>query len=153
MNIKNYLLRLWNFWPPFFFSGIRIDHRAKDYRYLRVRLKLRFWNANFVGTQYGGLIFSLTDPFYMIMLMKNLGDSYVIWDKSATIKFLHPGRTDLIAEFTLSEEDLKQIREEVEANGRCEWNRLVEVKNIHGEVVAEAHKVVSIKKKVPQQNA
>lgn len=148
MTIKDRLLGWWNFWPPFFFSGIKVEKTAKDFRHIVVRLKLRFWNANFVGTQYGGLIFSMTDPFYMIMLIKNLGKHYVVWDKSAHIKYLRPGKTDLIAEFKLSEEDLQQIRDAVEEHGKYEWSRSVEVKDLHGETIAEVHKVVSIKKKV-----
>lgn len=153
MNIKDKLLRFWNFWPPFFFSGIRIEKTAKDFRHIVVRLKLRFWNANFVGTQYGGLIFSMTDPFYMIMLIKNLGESYVVWDKAAQIKFLRPGKTDLLAEYRLSEEDVNQIKDTVREHGKCEWTRTVEVKDIHGVIVAEVHKVVSIKMKNPDPPA
>jgi hypothetical protein len=145
MRIKDRLLRFWNFWPPFLFSGIKVEKTTKDYRHIVVRLKLRFWNANFVGTQYGGLIFSMTDPFYMIMLIKNLGKSYVVWDKSAHIKYLRPGKTDLIAEFRLSEDELRQIRQHVQEHGKLEWTRTVEVKDLHGEIVAEVHKVISIK--------
>ena len=120
---------------------------TKDFRHIIARLKLRFWNANFVGTQYGGLIFSMTDPFYMIMLIQNLGEEYVVWDKSAHIKYIKPGRTDLTADFHLTEEDLKLIREHIQENGRMEWKRKVEIKDLQGDIVAEVEKVISIKKK------
>jgi acyl-coenzyme A thioesterase PaaI-like protein len=153
MSIRDHFLRFWNFWPPFFFSGIKVIKMAKDFRHIVVRLKLRFWNANFVGTQYGGLIFSMTDPFYMIMLMKNLGASYVVWDKSAHIKYLRPGKTDLLAEFQLSEDDVKKIQQEFQEQDRLEWTRTIEVKDIHGAVVAEVRKIISIKKKKPLEEA
>lgn len=151
MNIKDRLLRFWNFWPPFLFSGIKVEQTSHDFRHIVVRLKLRFWNANFVGTQYGGLIFSMTDPFYMIMLIKNLGESYVVWDKSAHIKYLRPGKTDLIAEFLITEEDLTHIREAVQEHGKFDWTCTVEVKDLNGEIVAEVHKAISIKRKDPSR--
>lgn len=63
MNIKKHYPRIWNWWPPFLFTGIVIEKFSPDFRYVRIRLKLRFWNANYVGTQYGGSLFSMTDPF------------------------------------------------------------------------------------------
>jgi 5-bromo-4-chloroindolyl phosphate hydrolysis protein len=147
MSLKEQLLRFWNFWPPFFFTGIKIEKRSKDYRYIRSRLKLRFWNANFVGTQYGGLIFSMTDPFYMIMLIKNLGHEYTIWDKAASINYLKPGRTDLFAEFILTEDDIQSIRTSLEEQKKMDWLRRIEVKDLQGEVVAKVEKIISISKK------
>lgn len=148
MDIRSYLFYIWNFWPPFFFSGIRILKKTKDFRHFYVKLKLRFWNANYVGTQYGGSIFSMADPFYMIMLLKNLGKEYIVWDKSSTIHYLKPGKTDLFADFTLSDEDIESIRKTVkEQNGKMEWKRKVEIKDQNGVIVAEVDKTLSIKLK------
>lgn len=147
MNFKNYLLKFWNLWPPFFFTGIKIERRSKDYRFIKARLKLRFWNANFMGTQYGGLIFSMTDPFYMIMLIKNLGPEFEIWDKAASIRYLKPGRTDLFVEFILSDKDLQIIHEMIEEQPKIDWIRKIEVKNKAGEIVAEVMKTIHIRKK------
>lgn len=146
MNLRPYLLSLFiNFWPPFLFTGIKIVKRTKDYRHLIVKLKLRFWTANYVGTQYGGSMFSMTDPFYMLMLIKNLGHEYVVWDKAAKISYLKPGKTDLTAEFILTEEDLADIRKTVKEQGRMIWIRKVEIKDKNQEIVAEVEKVISIK--------
>lgn len=147
MNLKLKLLRLMNFWPPFFFTGIKIEKISKDYRHIQVKLKLRFWNANILGTQYGGSIYSMADPFYMAMLMKNLGPKYSIWDKSACIRFLKPGRFDLYAEFILSEEDIDAIHKNLEDNQKLEWTRKIDIKDKEGTLIAEVDKVISIKKK------
>jgi acyl-coenzyme A thioesterase PaaI-like protein len=137
-----------NYWPPFFFAGIRVTRITQDIRHIQVKLKLRFWNANYVGTQYGGSIFSMTDPFYMLMLINNLGSEYSVWDKSATIRYLKPGRTDLTAEFLLTEEDLDSIRKNVHENGKMYWIRKIEVKDLNGELIADVDKTLSIKKKL-----
>lgn len=147
MNLRKYALRFWNFWPPLLGCGIKIVHRSQDYREMTVKLKLRFYNANYVGTQFGGAIFTMTDPFYMVMLLKNLGNEYIVWDKAATIRFLRPGRTDLTTHFILSEDDINAIRQTVATHGRMDWTRRIEIFDANNEVVAEVDKVVSIKKK------
>lgn len=148
MKLRQSLLRFWNLWPPFFFSGIKVVKKSNDYRQMTARLKLRFWNANYVGTQYGGLLFSLADPFYMVMLLKNLGPQYTVWDKASTIRYLKPGKTDVFAEFYLTEEDLETIRKTVQEQGKMDWNRLVEIKDKNGEVVADVNKIIQIKQKI-----
>jgi acyl-coenzyme A thioesterase PaaI-like protein len=147
MNLRPYVLKLMNFWPPFLFSGIKIIKQSKNYRHFIVKLKLRFWTANYVGTQYGGSMFSMVDPFYMLMLMKNLGNDYVIWDKAASIRYLKPGKTDVTAEFILTDEDLKNIHDTVKEHGRMIWNRTIEIKDKNQEIIAEVEKVLSIKKR------
>lgn len=147
MHLKRYLLRLWNLWPPFLFCGIKIIKRTQDDRHIVVKLKLRFWNSNYLGTQYGGAMFSMVDPFYMVMLINNLGSKYTVWDKSANIQYLRPGRTDLITEFRLTEEDLASIRKTVDEHGKMNWVRTVEIKDKEGLIVAEVEKVISIKRK------
>ena len=39
----------------------------------------------------------MTDPFYMLMLIENLGRDYIVWDKSATIRFRKPGTGTMTA--------------------------------------------------------
>ena len=82
---KSHALRRWiNFWPPFLGAGIRIQYIAPDMKSVDVEMKLHFWNANYVGTHFGGSLFAMTDPFYMLMLIANLGSDYIVWDKAAT---------------------------------------------------------------------
>lgn len=133
-----------NLWPPFLFAGISLK-ASPDFRHIQVKLKLRFWNANYVGTQYGGSLFSMTDPFYMVMLIENLGSKYTVWDKSARIHYLRPGKTDVTADFLLTEHDLKQIKTELEKESRIEWKRTIEIKDANGEIVAKVDKLISIK--------
>src|SRR5207248_567645 len=91
--MKRVLLYLWNFWPPFWGAGIKIDVISPDYKYVRTRLKRRPWTKNIVSTQFGGSIYAMTDPIYMVMLLMLLGRDYIVWDKAANIRFRKPGRT------------------------------------------------------------
>lgn len=147
MDLRQILVNYVNLWPPFLFGGIKIIHRSADYRHMIVKLKLRFWNANVVGTQFGGLLFAMTDPFYMLMLIKNLGDEYIIWDKSALIEYLKPGRTDVTAEFILTNDDLEQVKQTVENEGKMLWTKIVEIKDREQNVIAKVTKVIHIRRK------
>jgi len=145
--------RKWiNWWPPLFGAGIRVTRFDEDWRAVDVELPLRWWNRNYVGTHYGGSLYSMADPFYMVMLIENLGKGYIVWDKSATIRFRRPGRGRVRAEFRLSEETVQEIRAAVEREGKIEREFAVNVTDEGGEVVAEVTKLLHIRKKTePRQ--
>ena len=145
---KSRALRRWiNFWPPFLGMGIRIKHIAPDMKAVDVEMKLRFWNANYVGTQFGGSLFAMTDPFYMLMLMANLGREYVVWDKAATIRYRKPGKGTVRAEFRLSDSQVEDVREQLKTLPKYEPVFKVEVKDETGVVIAEVEKVIHVRKK------
>jgi acyl-coenzyme A thioesterase PaaI-like protein len=112
-----------------------------------VEMRLTRWNRNYKGVHFGGSLFTMTDPFYMLMLATNLGPEYVVWDKAASIRYRRPGVGRVRAEFRLSEERLTEIRAAVEAEGRYDARFVVEVKDDGGEVVAEVERVVYCAKK------
>ncbi len=148
MSTKLQRLMLWaiNIWPPFLGAGIRVtwspDHKSVD-----VEMKLRFWNRNYVGTHYGGSLYSMTDPFYMLMLIDNLGSDYIVWDKAAAIRFRKPGKGRVKAEFRLSDEQLDDIRTKLLTEEKYEPAFLVQVKDETGDVVAEVQKVLHIRRR------
>jgi Domain of unknown function (DUF4442) len=145
-------LRRWiNLWPPFLGAGVRITYVAADMKSVDVEMKLRFWNANYVGTHFGGSLFAMTDPFYMLMLMANLGRDYIVWDKAATIRYRKPGRGAVRAEFRLSEAQIDDIREKLKTLPKYEPVFLVEVKDEAGVVIAEVEKVLHVRKKPAAQ--
>ena len=77
-----------NLWPPNLAAGIRVLRIDPDYRHVVVRLKRYFFNRNYVGTHFGGSLFAMTDPWWMIMMLRNLGSDYIVWDKAAAIDFI-----------------------------------------------------------------
>jgi len=105
----NHLRRWINLWPPFLGAGIRITRIASDMKSIDVEMKLRFWNANYVGTHFGGSLFAMTDAFYMLMLMHHLGSDYIVWDKAATIRYKRPGRGPVRVEFRLTEAQVEMV--------------------------------------------
>lgn len=148
MNFRQKLLfRIMNYWPPFWGAGIHIDHISKDFLEVDVSLKLKFWNKNYVGTQYGGSLYSMTDPFYMLMLINLLGRGYIVWDKSATIRFKRPGVGKVYAQFRLTSGQLDAFKVELMTKNKIEPVLTVYIKDDRGEVIAVVDKVLYIKKK------
>lgn len=141
------LRRLLGLYPPYLGAGVRVTHIADDFRRVEVEMPLRFYNRNYVGTHFGGSLYSMCDPFYMLMLINILGPEYIVWDKAATIRFRKPGKGVMKAAFELTEEKIAEIRAAAEVHPKVEPQFQVLVKDTEGTVVAEVDKLLYIKKK------
>ena len=141
------MLRYINWWPPLLGAGIRVRRTDAEFRAVDVEMRLTRWNTNYVGVHFGGSLFAMTDPFYMVMLGMNLGKEYVVWDKAASIRYKKPGRGTVRAEFRLTDDRLAEIRAAVEAEGRYDARFVVEIKDDDGGVVAEVERVIYCAKK------
>lgn len=138
-----------NLFPAYFGTGARVTYLADDFREVRVRLPLSWRTRNVVGTIFGGSMYSAVDPFYMIMLMRNLGDRYEVWDKAARIRFRRPGRETLHARFVLEEEELDEIRRILTPGEAVDRSYGVELRSADGVVHAEVEKVVHVRQRAP----
>src|SRR5690606_11930498 len=101
---------------PYVGAGVRVRELSEDFRHLRVEMKLHWYNTNYVGTHFGGSLYSMIDPFWMLLLMNNLGRDYIVWDKAAHIDFIKPGTGTVSATFTLTDDMLEEVRSAT-ANG------------------------------------
>jgi hypothetical protein len=147
MASKRHMRMRLNIYPPFLGAGIRIKRLAPGWKEIDVEMKLRWWNANYVGTHYGGSLYSMTDPFFMVMLIENLGKDYIVWDKSASIRFKKPGRGTVFAKFRLSDQQIQEIKQALSTEKKIERVFTVEVKDESGTVIAEVEKLLHIRKK------
>lgn len=136
-----------NFWPPYLGAGVRVKKIASDFSSVEVEMKLRWWNKNYVGTQFGGSMYSMCDPFFMLILMQNLGSGYIVWDKAATIRFKKPARGRITAKFEIAKEEIESIRQRANTEYKVEPIFQVQILSESGEVVAEVEKVLYVKKK------
>ena len=134
-------------YPPYLGTGFRLKTFRSDYRLVEVELKLRWYNANIFGTHFGGSMYAMIDPFYAVMVWRNLGGEYLVWDHSGAIEYKKPGRGVLRARFELNEEALQQIRDEVARNDRYLFERQIDIFDESGEVIAVAFKTIFIGKK------
>jgi acyl-coenzyme A thioesterase PaaI-like protein len=139
-----------NIWPPLFFAGIRITDLSSDFKTARVQLTLRPWNKNAVGSHFGGSLFSMTDPFYMLMILAQLGNDYLVWDKAADIDFIKPGKGKVIADFSINQQLIDDIIAKT-ANGDKYLPQIpVYIKDEEGDIVATLNRTLYIRRKKPK---
>ncbi len=136
-----------NLFPAYCATGARITFISRDFREVRIRLPLSWQTRNYVGTIFGGSMYAAIDPVYMLMLIKNLGPGFVVWDKSACIQFKKPGRTTLFARFVLEEGELDAIRSSLTHSHSVDRTYQVELTDKKGVVHASVEKVVYIRTK------
>ncbi|AOE49067.1 DUF4442 domain-containing protein [Kangiella sediminilitoris] len=136
-----------NLWPPFWAAGIRVIELSDDWSFAKVRLRKRWYNRNYVNTHYGGSLFSMTDPFYMLLFLHQMGRNYVVWDKKSEIKFIKPGRKDVFAEFNIEEQQLDEFKKQLETQSKIEPVFEVDIIDADGTLIAKVWKTLHIAKK------
>ena len=137
--------RLINFYPPLLGAGIR--SRVIDEQTIQVELKLTALNRNIIGVHFGGSLYAMCDPWFMLILMRALGPDYIVWDKAASIQFLKPGRGTVTATFHIPPERVAEIRRAADENSKIEPIFSVEVLDTAGQPVARVEKLLYVRKK------
>ena len=138
-----------NLWPCYRGTGARVTHIASDWREIRIRLPLSWRTRNYVGTIFGGSLYAAVDPFYMIMLMKNLGPDYVVWDKAATVRFRKPGRTPLEAVFRLDDAELDDIRRMLAETPKVDRSYTLHLVDRNGTIHTTVDKIIHVSRRAP----
>ena len=145
---RTWLMRwVFNFFPAYRGTGAWVSYIASDWREVCVRLPLSWQTRNYVGTIFGGSMYAAVDPFYMIMLIRNLGPAYLVWDKSACIRFKKPGVSTLSARFVLEQAELDDIRMALQSAPSVDRQYHIELIDKGGEVRAWVDKTVYIRLK------
>jgi acyl-coenzyme A thioesterase PaaI-like protein len=144
-NFKSKLNRfIINFFPAYRRTGARIYFLSGDWKEIHIRLGLNWKTRNYVGSVFGGSIYGALDPLYMIQLMKILGKNYVVWDKSATIKFLKPIKKNVYARFLITSDILTKIITKVKAHQRYSVDLSINFQDENGIIYAEVIKTLYI---------
>lgn len=141
------LLKLMWLWPAYLGAGVKVTRVTPDLQSVDVEMKLSFWNRNYLKTHFGGSLYSMTDPFYALMLMENLGRDYIVWDKAASIQFKKPGKGRVRAQFRLNSQQIELIRQKADQLGKYEPEFDITILDDSDSVVAEVHKVLYVRRK------
>lgn len=150
MNFRRRLLEKFiNLYPPLIGAGIR-SHTI-DERTVEVEMKLTAMNRNIVGVHFGGSLYAMCDPWFMLILMRLLGKDYIVWDKAAGIKFKKPGKGTVRARFHIPVDRVEQIRTDADALGKIEPVFHVDVLDDTGEVIANVEKLLYVRRKKSDQ--
>ena len=142
-----------NLYPPYLGAGIKVRHISPDFRQVRVSMGLKWYNRNYVRTQFGGSLYSMTDPFYMLMLMENLGRDYIVWDQAAQITFVSPGKGVVHAEFKIDQAMLDDIRQHTASGEKYLPKYQAAIYDDHGTLIAQVEKTLYIRRKSKAQLA
>ena len=137
-----------NLSPMYRRSTARITEVSADLHHVVVKLPISYRNRNYVGSIFGGSMFSAVDPVPMVQLMNLLGDGYVVWDKSAQIQFKVPAKEDLYADFSYSEEELNDIVANVNKHQETHIEKLTKLTDeTRSQVFCEVNKTIYIASK------
>ena len=137
--------RMINFYPPLLGAGIR--SRTINEHTIRVEMKLTALNRNILGTHFGGSLYAMCDPWFMLILMRALGTDYIVWDKAASIQFLQPGRGTVTATFHIPQERIAEIRLKADGGQKIEPSFAVDVLDAQGKAIAHIEKLLYVRKK------
>ena len=58
---------LFRLWPPFRGMGIRVREISPDFRRLVVEMRQQMLNRNWVGTHFGGAMFTIRSPIKRVV--------------------------------------------------------------------------------------
>lgn len=131
---------------PYAGAGIRVAEASSDSRRWVVEMPLLPANQNYMGTHFGGSLYAMCDPFFVLILIRNLGPDFMVWDTAASIRFKKPGNGTVRATFELSAAEIEEIRASVERERRVEREFEVEILDERGDVVAEIRKTLYVRK-------
>ena len=137
--------RLINLYPPFLGAGIR--SRLVDEYTTQVEMNLTALNRNILGTHFGGSLYAMCDPWFVLILMRVLSPDYLVWDKAASIQFLQPGREKVTATFHIPLERVNEIRAEADTNRKTEPIFTVDVLDTEGKPIARVEKLLYVRKR------
>jgi acyl-coenzyme A thioesterase PaaI-like protein len=146
MSAKKFRRAMFLF-PPIRKTGVKVDRISDDFREWDLRLPLSIKTRNYVGTHFGGTLYSAADPHFMLAWMHILGPDYIIWDKAAAIRFKRPGRTTLHGEVRINESDVEYVRRRCEEEDKFDLAFTFKWKDDEGVVVAELEKMLHFRKK------
>lgn len=146
MNHKFFKMLL-NVYPPYWATGIVVKKVSPDFREVVVEMRKRFYNRNYVNSHFGGSLYAMVDPFYMLMLIQILGKDYVVWDKSASIDFVKPGMGLVTAKFTIGDDLITRIKDNTVDGKKYLPELSIDITDEKGEVVCRVLKTIYVRRK------
>ncbi|TGN06037.1 DUF4442 domain-containing protein [Leptospira bandrabouensis] len=139
-----------NLYSPFWGSGIKVLNYNKEKQQINVQLKMNFFNKGYMGTHFGGSLYSMCDPFYVYLLMKSLGSSYMVWDKRAEIEYIKRNNNSVFAKFEVSENDIETIKSQLMKQKKIDYSFTINVTDSKENTIALVKKTIYVRKLTPK---
>lgn len=129
-----------NHFSPYKGAGIEIEKLDLKNYHVRVKMPLTHSNQNIVGVHFGGSLYSMVDPFYMLLLMHHLGPKYMVWDKNRKHQLPFPGRGTVYADIRLDAIEIEHVKDLAENYSPVYRNYTVNIFDDSGLRIAEVQK-------------
>lgn len=142
-----FMRRAMNFYSPLRGAGIHVHHISANFEEVEVQMPLTRRNKNIMGTHFGGSLYAMADPFYMLILMKRLGSHYHVWDQEANIRFVAPGKALVKGVFQVDDQILEEIKAKAANGDKVLHTFELDITHTDGSVVAHVTKVLYIRLK------
>lgn len=110
--------RLLELYPPFVPMRIKVLEITANWRTVRILLPLNARSRNPGGVMFGGYQAALADPIAALACAR-VFPGYSVWTRAMSISFDHGGNSDLEMRFALTPEQEKDIRMQLESEGRA----------------------------------
>jgi len=147
-SFKSHLTRIiFNYFPAFWSTGAKVTYLAADYKEIHLKLPLSWRTRNYVGTIFGGSMFSATDVLYFLLVLNNLGKNYIVWDKASCIRFKKPGKGTLYTKAVLSDEEIEIIKTELLNTDKIDRVYFLDLIDETGDICASIEKTIHIQNK------
>ena len=147
-SLKSRLTRiLFNYFPMFWSTGAKMTYLAADFKEIHIKLPLSWRTRNYVGTIFGGSMFSATDVLYFLLVVKNIGKDYIVWDKASSIRFKKPGKGTLYTKAVISDEEIEIIKTELLNIDKIDRVYYLDLIDEAGDICASVEKTIHIQNK------
>jgi len=147
-SLKSRVTRiLFNYVPMFWSTGAKITYLADDCKEMHLKLPLNCRTRNYVGTIFGGSMFSSTDVLYFLLVRKNLGEAYIVWDKASCIRFKKPGTGTLYTRAVISDDEIEIIKTELLNTDKIDRVYYLDLVDESGDICASVEKTIHIQNK------
>ena len=144
-SFKSHLTRIiFNYFPAFWSTGAKVTYLAADYKEIHLKLPLSWRTRNYVGTIFGGSMFASTDVLYFLLVVKNLGEGYIVWDKASCIRFKKPGKGTLYTKAVLSDEEIELMKTELLNTDKIDRVYFLDLIDETGDICASIEKTIHI---------
>ena len=115
-------------------SGLKVETLERGHVICRMPLA---GNVNHIGTMYAGALFTLAEvPGGALFFSSFDAKKYYPIVTDLQISFKRPVKSDAIAEFRMSDEEIARIETDAEHNGKALFELQGELKDTDGNIVA-----------------
>lgn len=135
---------MFNYFPIFWSTGAQVTYLVADYKEIHLKLPLSWRTRNYVGTIFGGSMFASTDVLYFLLVVKYIGEGYIVWDKASCIRCKSPAKEPAYTKAVLSDEEIELMKTELLNTDKIDRVYFLDLIDETGDICASIEKTIHI---------